>query len=227
MGCGNEALNAEMENGMTSDSSVTYGDPHAGIVLLQIGEAGEKEMLHAEWEEIQRRVDRQVRLILFPVSDWNRELSPWPAPPVFGKEAFFGYARQTLDRILEEVLPPMTGKEVYIGGYSLAGLFSLWAAYETDAFKGVNAASPSVWYPDWLTYIDKRRIQAEKVYLSLGDREEKTKNPVLSKVGACIRAQQERLLQDGVSSVLEWNQGNHFQDAAKRTVKGFVNLLNR
>ena len=63
----------------------------------------------------------------------------------------------------------------------MAGLFSLWAAYQTDAFAGVAAASPSIWFPDFLQYMKEHDIRTESVYLSLGDREEKTRNPVMAK----------------------------------------------
>lgn len=43
-------------------------------------------------------------------------------------------------------------KTYYLGGYSLAGLFSLWAAYQTNLFAGIAAASPSVWFPGFLDY---------------------------------------------------------------------------
>ena len=69
----------------------------------------------------------------------------------------------------------------------MAGLFSLWAAYQTDAFAGVAAASPSIWFPDFLQYMKEHDIRTESVYLSLGDREEKTRNPVMTTVGECIQ----------------------------------------
>ena len=59
----------------------------------------------------------------------------------------------------------------------MVGLFSLWAAYQTDTFAGVAAASPSIWFPDFLQYMKEHDIRTESVYLSLGDREEKTRNP--------------------------------------------------
>ena len=62
-------------------------------------------------------------------------------------------------------------KTYYIGGYSLAGLFALWTAYQTDIFKGV-AASPSVWFPGFAEYMKKNEIKTDTVYLSLGDGEE-------------------------------------------------------
>ena len=111
----------------------------------------------------------------------------------------------------------------FIGGYSLAGLFALWAAYREDSFEGVAAASPSVWFPGFLSMAEKETLKAKRVYLSLGDKEEKTKNPVMATVGDSIR----RLHQiyedaDGVNSVLEWNEGNHFREPELRMAKGYA-----
>ena len=109
-----------------------------------------------------------------------------------------------------------------LGGYSLAGLFSLWAAYQTNAFRAVAACSPSVWFDDWDTYIAAHEPKTSYVYLSLGNKEHKTRNPLLRTGKARILAQAERLTQCGVNTTLEWNSGNHFQDNAARTAKGFL-----
>ncbi len=70
---------------------------------------------------------------------------------------------------------------------------------------------------------EKETLKAKRVYLSLGDKEEKTKNPVMATVGDSIR----RLHQiyedaDGVNSVLEWNEGNHFREPELRMAKGYA-----
>ena len=38
------------------------------------------------------------------IHDWNKDLSPWPAPAVFGREGFGDGAAETLRFVLEEVL---------------------------------------------------------------------------------------------------------------------------
>ncbi len=60
------------------------------------------------------------------------------------------------------------------------------------------------------------------VYLSLGGKEEKTKNKVMAAVGDRTRAQERLLQEDSMveSVVLEWNAGGHFADAGKRLAKG-------
>ena len=98
---------------------------------------------------------------------------------------------------------------------------SLWSAYRTDLFSGVAAASPSVWFPGFSDYMKEHEISTGAVYLSLGDREEKTRNPVMSTVGDRIREAYALLSERGVKCVLEWNEGNHFKDADVRTAKAF------
>ena len=65
-----------------------------------------------------------------------------------------------------------------------------------------------------------------RVYLSLGDREEKTRNPVMATVGDRIRALAALLSARGVDCALEWNPGNHFRDADLRTARAFAWVLN-
>jgi len=117
-------------------------------------------------------------------------------------------------------------QKLILGGYSLAGLFALWTAYQTDLFSGIVAASPSVWYPGWMDYAQTNQAKTSAVYLSLGDREERTRNPVMRTVGDKIRGQSDLLAAQGIQSTLVWNEGNHFVDSEKRTAMGFAWIIN-
>ena len=112
--------------------------------------------------------------------------------------------------------------KVILGGYSLAGLFALWAATQTNALYGVAAASPSVWFPGWPEYEAAHPIQAQRVYLSLGDREEHTRNQTMAAVGDNIRALHTALTRRGTACTLEWNEGGHFKDTDLRTARALV-----
>ena len=197
-----------------------YGNPDADIVLIQPVDDHDLAGIENEIAEIQRLTDQDFCLIAIRVGDWNTDLSPWKAPAVFGKEDFGGGADRTLKEALKYTEDP--AKTYYIGGYSLAALFAIWAVYQTDVFMGAAAASPSVWFPGFADYMKENRIRTGKVYLSLGDREEKTRNPVMATVGDRIREAHDLLKEQGVDTILEWNQGNHFRDADIRTAKGFA-----
>lgn len=136
------------------------------------------------------------------------------------KEDFGDGATDTLADVLERCAD--RDKACILGGYSLAGLFALWAAYQTDAFSAVAAASPSVWFPGFLDYMRAHSPRAASAYLSLGDKEERTRNPVMATVGERIREAYNLMKAQGVNAILEWNQGNHFRDADLRTARAFA-----
>lgn len=199
----------------------------AGTLLVQPAGAHETASLEAEARAVLRDTGGSFALCAVPVEDWERELSPWPAPELYKGAPFPGKGARTLETISGQVLPALearfgTGLKTVLGGYSLAGLFALWCAYETDLFRAVAAASPSVWFDGWQEYAAGREMHAEAVYLSLGDREEHARSPRLARVGDCIRAQR-RLLEDrAVPNALVWEPGNHFQNAPERTARGFA-----
>ena len=201
-----------------------FGNADSEIILIQPVDDHDLEGIENEFAAIISSCDMDVHLIAVKVDDWNNDLSPWDAPAVFGKERFGSGASETLGDLLE--LCGDKSRTYYIGGYSLAGLFALWAAYQTDVFKGVASASPSMWFPGFAEYMKKNEIKTDTVYFSLGDREEKARNPVMATVGDRIREAHVLLKERGVNCVLEWNEGNHFRDADIRTARAFAWVLN-
>ncbi|MCR4617956.1 MAG: esterase [Lachnospiraceae bacterium] len=204
--------------------TVIFGNPEADIVLIQPVDQSDLEMIEEEIKIIKELTCKDFKLIAFKVSDWNRELTPWSAPAVFGKTDFGDGAGDTLKEILDVCTDGR--KTYYIGGYSLAGLFSLWAAYQTDIFKGVGAASPSVWYPGFDKYFLSHDIKADTVYLSLGDKEARTKNQVMARVEENIKHLNDNLMNNNIHCHFESNLGNHFKDSEIRTAKAFAYILN-
>lgn len=195
------------------------------------------DMSHGEtaeslFEEVKTLTNNDFSLAVFDVTDWNAQFSPWTAPPVFGKDAFSGKGNDTLRFLEDEFLPEIKSKfpksEVFLTGYSLAGLISLWALYETDKFNGAVCCSSSLWFDKWDEYASLHRIKSPStIYMSLGDREEKTKNKVMSKVGDRTRRQAEILKEDPNVEKLyfEWNEGGHFDEPLKRVAKGIARIL--
>lgn len=184
------------------------------------------------FNEVKALTDKDFSLAVFDVTDWNDQFSPWPAPVVFGKEAFSGKGNDTLrfleDEFLPEIKSKFQGSETFLTGYSLAGLFSLWALYESDKFNGAVSCSSSLWFNKWDEYVSTHRIKASsRIYMSLGDREEKTKNKVMAKVGDRTRRQAEILKDDPNVEKLffEWNEGGHFDEPLKRVAKGIARIL--
>lgn len=197
-----------------------FGNPSASTVLIQPVDDHELSLIENEVNEIKRLNTKDFFLIACKIENWNRDLSPWASPAVFGKEDFGGGADKTLEEIKK--ICTENEKTYIIGGYSLAGLFSIWAAYRADIFSAVSAASPSMWFPGFIDYMGNNEIMCDRVYLSLGDKEEKTRNPVMATVGDKIRKAHDILIAKEVNSVLEWNKGNHFKDTDVRMAKAFA-----
>ena len=171
--------------------------------------------------------DMKCNYIVYEVEDWNADFSPW-AFTLNKKMSFSGGGRKTLDWLLNECVPycekkyKLTGQRI-LCGYSLAGLFSLWVFYESQAFGGVISCSGSLWFGEWISYAESHTApQNSSVYLSLGDREEKSHDRVMATVGDCTRRQFELVGSDKNVSrhILELNDGGHFNEPEKRIAKG-------
>ena len=204
-----------------------YGEAHAEYLLLQM--TGEHELQSMDHEvTVIAQSSWNFLFAAIPVESWNDALSPWKSPAVWGKQGFGGNAGDTLRFLTEQVVPTLKQQfhlpenvKIILGGYSLAGLFALWASTQTDLFYGVAAASPSVWFPDWMEFEQQRPIQTQHIYLSLGDKEEHTKNAVMAVVGDNIRTLHSQLIACGADCTFEWNSGGHFKDADLRTARAF------
>lgn len=89
------------------------------------------------------QVPEGVSLVCIGVDLWEENFSPWCAPRVFAKGPNFGDgAQKTLDTLINQVIPwaesELTDPPTYrvLVGYSLAGLFSLWAGVSQQVARG-------------------------------------------------------------------------------------------
>ena len=204
-----------------------YGEPHAEYLLLQM--TGEHELQSMDHEvTVIAQSSWNFLFAAITVESWNDALSPWEAPAVWGTQGFGGNAADTLRFLTEQVIPTLKQQfhlpknvKIILGGYSLAGLFALWASTQTALFSGVAAASPSVWFPGWMEFEQQHPMQTQHIYLSLGDREEHTRNAAMAAVGDNIRALHRELAGRGKDCTLEWNNGGHFKDTDLRTARAF------
>jgi predicted alpha/beta superfamily hydrolase len=115
-------------------------------------------------------------------------------------------------------------------GYSLGGLVSLYALYTCGVFGKIGSLSGSLWYDGWTEFMESNKPvdNGAKVYMSLGDREERARNPRMAKVGDCTRMAAEVLKQQLKSDeniTLEWNSGGHFTEIPQRFQKAIIWLM--
>ena len=165
--------------------------------------------------------------------DWNRELSPWKAARVFSKdEDFTGGAPLFLRELLDEIIPrteELAGSPSWrgIAGYSLSGLFALYASFGSGAFQRAASASGSLWFPGFVEWAEAKlgRTGTEAVYLSLGDREAKTHNRLMASVEDETRNLSKALEKAGLRTVFSFEHGGHFTDCQGRLARGIAWLL--
>ena len=164
-------------------------------VLIQPVDEHDIDVLDNEVRYISENTSKNFSLAAFKIDDWNSELTPWEMPLLRGKGNFGNEAGKTLEFIKDKLIPSLAefmniqdkNVKYILGGYSLAGLFSLWSGYETNTFYGVAGVSPSVWYEGWIDFVRNAELKANNVYLSLGKLEETSKHKILSKIGDNIR----------------------------------------
>ena len=168
--------------------------------------------------------------------DWNHDMVPWDSPPAFkNSEPCTGGADDYLHLLTEEIIPAAE-KEINgvprwrgIAGYSLAGLFALYAIYQTDLFSRIGSMSGSLWFPRMKDYIFSHEPKRwpDCMYFSLGDKESKTRNPILRSVRQNTEEIHAFYQSKGIDTVFQLNSGNHYDHAAERTAAGLCSLLSR
>ena len=166
--------------------------------------------------------------------DWNTDMSPWENPAIYKNDtAFLGgadsYLKLLTDKIIPAIRSSLSSEPAYtaLGGYSLAGLFALYAAHKTDVFSRIASMSGSLWYPRFAEYALSSDFAAkiDFVYLSLGDAEAKTRNPILRRVQEKTEALYSYWQSKGIPIRYELNKGNHFSNTTFRTARGIQQLL--
>ncbi len=206
------------------------GDNKSELILLLTD--------HGEKEEIQKALSESMTELPMIASvsgfDWNRDLSPWKAEAVFKNgEVFLGGADEFIEELETKILPGILEKidqnpeRISIGGYSLAGLFSLYCGYRSDRFQGIICGSASLWYPGFSEYTDSHNLMPEvkRVYFSMGDKEALTKNPIMKTVEDRTRHIEKQLSEQGIQTIFEENAGNHFVNVGPRMAKGIRWIL--
>ena len=168
--------------------------------------------------------------------EWNHDLVPWDIPPVRKNDLPYTGGAQAYACLLTEQIIPKAEKEIQgcppwrgIAGYSLAGLFAIYAFYCTDLFSRAASVSGSLWFPEFKSFIFSHTMKCrpECIYFSLGNKESKTNNACLRTVRSNTEEIEACYRNMGIDTVFRLNPGNHFKDTARRMADGILWLLDR
>ena len=205
-------------------------DKNAPLIVFNTFEGDGEDV----YKELQNMGCTSINLLVVGNIDWNHDMSPWYMPSIYSKEkSFSGGADEYLKLLIEEILPKakelIEGAPEFTGiaGYSLAGLFAVYAMYKTDVFDRVACMSGSLWFSDFIEYCKRNEYKRlpDKIYFSLGDKEANTRNPVLKTVQDKTIGISEYFKSLGAEVIFELNQGNHFTDIILRSAKGIKATL--
>ena len=188
---------------------------------------------------------RGVRPVLAAITDaeWTRDLSPWPAPGLTARSApFAGGAAAHLAALVNTVVPAVETQLALrpahrgLVGYSLDGLFALYAATRSPLFNLCASVSGSLWYDGFVDDLEQRLLHPcpdsassktalalHAAYLSLGRREQRNARSVrMRTVGAATERAHIVLAAAGVRTVFELNPGSHFDDVPARIARAII-----
>lgn len=222
-----------MKEWMVKDKTIRlYGADNVGspVIYLNTDENEGEDV----WRLCQEIGCSAFSLVTISGLVWERDMILWETKPIFTKDSGYSggadeYLEQLCGLIKESVEENLSEKPIYsaIAGYSLGGLFAVYASYKTNMFSRIASASGSFWFPDFLEYTKENSFitKPEKVYFSLGEKESKTKNPVLSKVQENTEALYENYLSLGIETTFVLQEGGHFTQPNERMAKGIQWIL--
>lgn len=176
----------------------------------------------------------QLNLLCAGNLKWNHDMTPWSCPSLFAEDdPCTGGADDYLRLLISDIIPKAKEQvrgvpsRIGIAGYSLGGLFALYACYNCDVFDCAASVSGSLWFPGFKDYVFNRSMGKvpDKVYLSLGDAEAKTKHPMLKTVRDSTEEIVGHYRKLGLNVTWELNPGNHFRNAALRSAKGIAAII--
>ena len=151
----------------------------------------------AEADALAALLPDYIALLALPEAHWEHAFTPWHAPKLFAKGADFGGGADETLRQLTEAILPAAERELGLQpqwrgllGYSLAGLFALYAAYRSGYFQRIASVSGSLWFDGWGDFAAAHTPAAlpQAVYFSLGDKEAQSRNPRMAAVQTATEA---------------------------------------
>lgn len=206
-------------------------DKNRPVVYLNAFAAESEAML----EELERMECPDFSLVVISNLEWNHDMALWDIPPISPNDTpCTGGSGTYLNLLINEIIPKAEERiqEINwrgIAGYSLAGLFAVYTMYQTELFSRIASMSGSLWFPGFQEYVisHKPKKYPEHLYVSLGDKECRTRNPYLKVVQNNTEALVAFYRSQKINTEFRLNPGNHFTEPIKRIAMGIKWLLSR
>lgn len=174
-----------------------------------------------------KEVGEELAIVPCIPSSWENDLTPYETDnPLQKGRVFAGKADDFLSKIVTASKACPAAHRI-LAGYSLAGLFALYAGTKCSAFDSLVAGSPSLWYPSFLEYAQTHPLNPaiQYVYLSLGDHEAKVKNPVFQTMDQRMSEYCKILKEAQIPFHFDLNPGKHVNNVMERMAKGVLSAI--
>ena len=173
-----------------------------------------------------------VNIVAISGMKWNDDLTPWKAPALNPKEEDFkGRAKNFLSSLLSDLFINteqslrLNHPKRHLIGISLSGLFALWASTETNKFNSVASISGSLWYDGFVEWFKEQELHADRYFLSLGNKEVKSKNERLASVESCTESILQIIQDKSKEVTFISDEGNHFEFFKERLEKAISSAV--
>lgn len=186
-----------------------------------------ERMKEADMDWLEELVQKySVNIVAISGMKWNDALTPWKVPALNPKEEDFkGKAKDFLSSLLGDIFVNteqslrLHHPKRHLIGISLGGLFAVWASTVTNKFESIASISGSFWYDGFVDWLKEQELQAERYFLSLGDKEVKAKNDRLASVGTCTESILQIIQDKSKEVTFITDEGNHFEFFRERIEK--------
>lgn len=196
-----------------------------------------------EWEDLSELArGRSCTIVQTRDADFFRDFSPWPEKALTPDSPAFGGGAPEYLRALTAAIPAFERERGIapsaraICGYSLAGLFALYALLETDTFCAAACVSGSLWFEGWPAYLadavarpawrSRCAQPATRPYafFALGNKERNAPNPRMRTVRTRTDETVDALLRSGADAEFKRMPGTHFTYVDERIDAGIAHL---
>ena len=168
-------------------------------------------------------------IVKIPIANWDDSLTPWPAPGLYrGEPDFGGNAARTLADLRDRVIPAVEREaglqpnKRAICGYSLGGLFALYAFAHCTRFDACACLSGSVWYDGWVEHLRTLELDGAGrfAFLSVGTKEKRAALATLRRVQDNMEQCAAILRARGCEVEYALGPGNHMSFIPERFAAG-------
>lgn len=203
-------------------------DPKLPLIILNLYESNQDSLF-----KLYPTQQANFNLLTIHNLNWYQDLVPWDSESIFkGDEPFVGQADLYLKLLTDTIIPKVIAQHklepqyLALGGYSLAGLFAVYANFKCDLFTKIASMSGSLWYPKFIDFIKEHTLSPtlKEAFFSIGNENVK-RNRYLCNIKENTKEIAELFKARGIKTSFIQNEGGHQHQVPLRVKQGLDFLV--